>query len=116
MSSSSLGDNRTFHDFTETQIRVVTAILAIEMVLYIAVLGFIIFNFWRIMVMQRKFTLIPLCIFYVSSPTICLARFCDCLYFILYYHTDPEEGLEFYDTANKATVVATYFNIMMGIF
>ena len=81
-----MSDYERCHELSETQVNVVTGILAIEMVLYVFVFGFILFNLWRIMVMQRKFTLIPLVIFYLSAPTICVARFIDCLYFILYYH------------------------------
>ena len=87
-------DPRIYHHLSATQVDVVTAVLAIEMTLYVCVFCFILFNFWRIIVMQRKFTLIPLLIFYVSSPIICCARFCDCLYFIMYYQTDPEQGME----------------------
>ena len=112
-----MSDFEKCHDLGETQINVVTAILALQMVLYLFVLGFIMFNLWRIMIMQRKFTLIPLTIFYLSAPTICVARFVDCLYFILYYRAETRlECQQTGDAAIKANTVATYFNIMMGIF
>ena len=82
-----------------------------------AVLVFIGFNFWRIMIKQRKITLIPLTVFYVSATVICSARIVDCIAYLMYYHNDQMlNGAAYKNVGIRASVVATYFNIIMGIF
>ena len=71
---------------SNTQINTLLTILSIEFIVYIAVLAFLGFNFWRIMIKQRKISLIPLTIFYFSAALICTARAVDCICFLMYYH------------------------------
>ena len=68
-----------------TQLTIVQAILATEIFIYFFVLVFIAMNFYRILIKQRKITLIPLTVFYVSACIITIARTVDCYAFIKYY-------------------------------
>jgi len=63
----------------------VKTILSLEIILYVGVLAFLGFNFWRIMVKLRKIALIPLTIFYISASVICCARIASCFCYTMYY-------------------------------
>ena len=91
-------------------------LLYVLIVLYAALFFFIVFNFWRIMIKQKKIVLIPLTIFYLSAFIIVIARIVDNIAFIKFYkHGQHMEGND-YKVGCKASMVATFACIIMGIY
>ena len=67
------------------QLTMIKAILIVLIIAYALLFCFIGFNFWRILILQKKFMLIPLTIFYVSSFIIVVTRIVDNVYFLKFY-------------------------------
>ena len=103
---------------SDAEINTLMTILSVEFIIYLSVIGFLGYNFWRIMIKQRKISLLPLTIFYISAAFICIARAVDCISFLLFYHRtrSMHETGKYYEIGVKADIVATYFNFIMGIF
>lgn len=70
------------------------------------------------MIKQRKITLIPLTVFYVSASVVCMARAVTCLALMMVNHMNkpnPESSVWF-NVHVVSYLVSTYFNVTMGIF
>ena len=84
---------------------------------YFALLGFISFNLYRIMVKMRMYTVIPLCLFYVCSTIIVMTRIINNSVFFHYYRADLDDHTSrSYVVGVKTGLVSSYFNIIMGFF
>ena len=67
---------------TSAQRAFIVTSLTLQILIYFAIFVFICFNFWRIMIRQRKITLIPLAISYVCATAIIVSRACNCAGFM----------------------------------
>ena len=102
---------------------------------YFVLFIFLIFNFWRIMIKQRKLAIIPLTMFYLCSVVIVITRIINNAAFFDYYaHEDqinnygklcyyaPDSSRKSlfesseYDLGVKTGIIANAFNIILGLF
>ena len=60
--------------------------------------------------------LIPLTIFYLSSFIIVVARIIDNIYFLKFYNNGQDITGKYYALGAKASMIAIFFNIVMGLF
>ena len=80
---------------------------------------FIVFNFWRIMIKQRKIKLIPLTMFYMCAFVITITRMASISGQFCYYYNYSESDSyrdACYDLFWISGIVSNYFNIIMGFF
>ena len=101
---------------TQEQQVVIYAILITLIVLYSLLFCFTAINFWRIIIKQKKFMLIPLLIFYLSAFVILVARVIDNVAFYKFYKHGQNINGDDYMLGCKASMVSTFANIIMGIF
>ena len=84
--------------------------------MYIGLFCFLCTNIWRIIIKLRKYSLIPLTIFYLSATVIIVTRIIDNAGYIKFYADDMDSNSNAYRIGMKAAIVSNYSNIVMGIF
>jgi len=67
---------------TSGEVTLIYVILSLLIVTYTCLFCFVCFNFWRIMIKQKKYMLVPLTVFYISSFVIVISRVVDNVFFI----------------------------------
>ena len=94
--STITGHARIIEKVHGSELKLIKMTLYIDCFIYIGVFAFLCFNFWRVMIRQRKITLIPLTIFYLSATATVLARLIDSSGYLTYYTRDQNLPSEAY--------------------
>ena len=81
-----------------------------------ALLSYIGYNCYRIMIKQCKITLIPLTMFYLCSTIIVITRIMNNACWMRLYDGNLTKNSEVYVIALKTSIVSNYFNMIMGFF
>ena len=90
--------------------------LILTVIMYTCLFIFLLVNIWRVMIKLRKYSLIPLAIFYLSATVIVVTRIVDNSAYVKYYHQGMPADSKAYSIGMKTAIVSNYFNIIMGIF